>query len=214
MAEPLIILFARAPRLGCVKRRLAAGIGAVAALRFHRAQLARMLLELRPFRAVLAITPDRARFRPAPKIPIIGQGHGDLGARMARAFTRFPRRPVILIGADIPDLDAGILRAAIRHLRAHDAVFGPAADGGYYLVAMSTKRPSAPFANVRWSTEHALADTLKNHPRRHRIAFLPMLADVDSPENLKNHAIIRHCGAAPKPRRLGVVAESVFEPNV
>jgi rSAM/selenodomain-associated transferase 1 len=214
MVEPLVILFARAPRLGCVKRRLAAGIGDVAALRFHRTQLARMLRELRPFHAILAITPDRGRFRPAPGIPIIGQGDGDLGARMARAFAAFPRRPVILVGADIPGLDTGILRAAIQRLRAHDAVFGPAADGGYYLVAMSTKRPSTPFANVRWSTEHALADTLKNHPRRHRVAFLPTLADVDSPENLKNHAIIRHCGIARKPLTLGVVAESVSHPKL
>jgi glycosyltransferase A (GT-A) superfamily protein (DUF2064 family) len=106
------------------------------------------------------------------------------------------------------------LRAAIRLLRAHDAVFGPAADGGYYLIAMSSRRPSAPFANVRWSTEHALADTLKNHRRPHRVAFLPTLADVDSPENLKNHAIIRHCGVASKPIRLGVVAESVSHPKL
>jgi rSAM/selenodomain-associated transferase 1 len=187
MTEPLVILFARAPRLGGVKRRLAAGIGDVAALRFHRVQVARMLREMRGFAAVLAITPDRARFAPAPRIPVIGQGQGDLGARMTRAFARYRRRPVILVGADIPDLDARILRTAVRALRGHDAVFGPAADGGYYLVGMTARRPSAPFAGVRWSTEYALADTLANFWRRHRAAFLPVLADVDTPENLKNH---------------------------
>jgi rSAM/selenodomain-associated transferase 1 len=186
MAKPLIILFARAPRLGCVKRRLAAGIGDVAALRFHRAQLARMLRELRPFDAVLAITPDRARLRPSPKIPIINQGAGDLGARMHAAFKKYPRRKIILIGADIPGLNAATLRAAIRALRAHDAVFGPATDGGYYLVGMSTCRPQKPFANVRWSTEHALADTLQNFARK-RVAHLPLLMDVDTAETLKNH---------------------------
>jgi len=187
MAEPLVILFARAPRLGGVKRRLAAGIGEVAALRFHRGQVARMLREIRRFASVLAITPDRARFQPAPCVPVIAQGHGDLGVRMARAFARYRRRPVILVGADIPDLDAEILRAAVRALRGHDAVFGPAADGGYYLVGMTARRPSAPFAGVRWSSEYALADTLANFPRRHRVALLPVLADVDTPENLKNH---------------------------
>jgi rSAM/selenodomain-associated transferase 1 len=187
MAKPIIILFARAPRLGTVKRRLAAGIGDVAALRFHRTQLARILRELRPFDATLAITPDRAKFRPTPKIPIINQGAGDLGTRMARAFAKFPRRPTILIGADIPGLNAATLRAAIRALRAHDAVFGPATDGGYYLVGMSPRRPTTPFAHVRWSTEHALADTLKNFPRPHRIAALAPLTDIDTAENLKNH---------------------------
>src|SRR5947209_1270059 len=34
-----LIVFARAPRLGTVKRRLARGIGAMAALRFYRGQL-------------------------------------------------------------------------------------------------------------------------------------------------------------------------------
>jgi rSAM/selenodomain-associated transferase 1 len=186
MAEPLMILFARAPRLGVVKRRLAAGIGDVAALRFYRLQLGRMLREMRDFDSLLAITPDRARFRPAPRIPVIGQGRGDLGMRMARAFARYRRRTVVLVGADIPDLDAGTLRAAVQALRGHAAVFGPAVDGGYYLVGMTARRPSAPFAGVRWSSEYALADTLKNF-RRHRVAMLPVLADVDTPENLKNH---------------------------
>jgi rSAM/selenodomain-associated transferase 1 len=214
MVEPLIILFARAPRLGCVKRRLAAGIGQAAALRFYRNQLARIMRELRPFDAVLALTPDRAKFRPAPKMPIIGQRHGDLGTRMHNAFAKFRRRPVILIGADIPDLNAAMLRAACRALRGHDAVFGPAEDGGYYLVGMSPRRPATPFAKTRWSTEHALADTLKNFPRPRRIAALPVLADIDTQENLKNHRIIRHCSATQKPVTLGVVAESVSHPNL
>jgi rSAM/selenodomain-associated transferase 1 len=207
MAEPLIILFARAPRLGGVKRRLAAGIGDVAALRFHRNQLARILRELRGFNAVIAITPDRAKFRPPPGIPLINQGHGDLGARMSRAFRRYPKCPVILIGADIPDLSAAHLRQAAKFLRHHDAVFGPATDGGYYLMAMSARRPSAPFANVRWSTEHAMADTEKNF-RRLRIAKLPVLSDIDTEENLKNHLHSKHCRAARKPVTLRVVGPS------
>jgi rSAM/selenodomain-associated transferase 1 len=195
MAKPVIILFARAPRLGCVKRRLAAGIGAVPALRFHRNQLSRITRQIRRFNAVIAITPDRAKLHPPPRLPLINQGPGDLGARMTRAFRRYPKRPVILIGADIPDLTAAHLRQAAKLLRHHDAVFGPATDGGYYLVAMSARRPGAPFARVRWSTEHALADTATNF-RRLRIAKLPALADIDTEENLKNHTHTKHCRAA------------------
>lgn len=195
MAKPLIILFARAPRLGCVKRRLAAGIGAVAALRFYRNALSRMIRELKGFEAVIAVTPDRARFRTTSSHIVIGQGHGDLGVRMARAFRTSPRRRVILIGADIPDLVAGDLYAAARALLHHDAVFGPAADGGYYLVGMGRRRPAAPFADVRWSSADALADTLGNF-KHLRVAILRTLHDVDTAENLKNQTHVQHCSAA------------------
>ena len=60
------MVFARAPRLGAVKRRLARDIGQRAALRFHVATMTRLLRALRAdrrFRTVLAVTPDRARFR-------------------------------------------------------------------------------------------------------------------------------------------------------
>jgi rSAM/selenodomain-associated transferase 1 len=189
-ASPVVILFARAPRLGGVKRRLAAGIGPVPALRFYRNQLARIARDLRPFNAVLAITPDRAKFRPALPFPVINQGHGNLGVRMASAFRHFPRRRVILIGADIPGLAAHDIRQAAKRLRHHDAVFGPATDGGYYLVAMAARRPTAPFANVRWSTRHALADTEKNF-RHLRVARLRVLQDVDTAEDLRESPLRR-----------------------
>jgi rSAM/selenodomain-associated transferase 1 len=195
MARPLIILFARAPRLGCVKRRLAAGIGAVPALRFYRNALSRIIRELKPFDAVIAVTPDRAKIAAASRCSAIGQGHGDLGVRMARAFRKFPRRRVILIGADIPGLVAADLRAAASQLLHHDAVFGPAADGGYYLVGMGRRRPADPFDNVRWSSPDALADTLGNF-RHVRVATLRTLQDVDTAENLKNQTGVQHCSAA------------------
>ena len=70
-------------------------------------------------------------------------------------------------------------RAAFRALGSAHAAFGPAADGGYWLVAMSPRRPAHPFAAVRWSTEHALADTLANFGGR-RVALLRTLHDVDT----------------------------------
>jgi rSAM/selenodomain-associated transferase 1 len=181
-----VILFARAPRLGQVKRRLAAGVGDVPALRFYRNALGRILRELRRLRGfeiALAITPDRAAIRPPAPFAMIGQGHGCLDIRMSRAFRRYPGRLVLLIGADIPGLDNPVLRAGAKALRAHDAVFGPAADGGYYLVGMGARRPARPFAAVRWSSPHALADTLKNFAGR-RVARLRMLQDVDTAADL------------------------------
>jgi rSAM/selenodomain-associated transferase 1 len=179
------LVFARAPRLGAVKRRLARGIGERAALRFHCATVRRLLRVLtadRRFRTVLVLSPDHARFRPIPPVARIGQGGGDLGIRMDRACRRFPRRRVAVVGSDIPDVTAGDLVRAFRALGRADAAFGSAEDGGYWLVALSPRRPARPFARVRWSSEHALSDTLANFAGR-RIAFLRTLRDVDTQED-------------------------------
>jgi hypothetical protein len=177
-----VVVFARAPRLGAVKRRLAAEIGARAALRFHTATLTHLLRVLsadRRFRTVLAVTPDRARLRLPHHVSRIAQGRGDLGQRMERAFQRFPCRRVAIIGCDIPDANAGDVATAFRSLGRADAVFGPAADGGYWLVGMSPRRPAHPFAAVRWSSQHALADTLANF-RARQVTLLRVLHDVDT----------------------------------
>lgn len=201
--KPVAIVFARAPRLGAVKRRLAREAGDRAALRFHQATLAALLRGLardRRFRTVLALTPDRA-FYPVPRrAGRIGQERGDLGQRMARAFRRFPHRRVALVGCDIPALGAGDLHAAFRALGRARAVFGPAADGGYWLVGMGPLRPARPFAGVRWSTGTALADTLRNF-RRHPPALLRTLADVDTAGDLARVSGSRAASSpAPRPR--------------
>jgi glycosyltransferase A (GT-A) superfamily protein (DUF2064 family) len=58
-------------------------------------------------------------------------------------------------------------------------VFGRALDGGYWLVGMRRRpRVLQAFANVRWSSEHALLDTLA-HLRHVAVAFVATLPDVD-----------------------------------
>jgi hypothetical protein len=181
-----VVVFARAPRLGAVKRRLAREIGARAALNFHRSTLTRLvraLLADRRFNTVLALTPDRAQCRLPFCAARIDQGAGDLGVRMHRACARYPRGRVAIIGSDIPDATASDVVSAFRALGRADAVFGPAADGGYWLVALSPRRPARPFAAVRWSTDHALADTLANFAGR-RLAMLRTLRDVDTAADL------------------------------
>jgi rSAM/selenodomain-associated transferase 1 len=181
MSRPVVIIFTRIPRLGVGKRRLARQIGDRAALNLSRTLLQKLLRRLRPLRGVtriIAATPDHhAKFH-APGWTRLPQGRGDLGARMQRAIARFPRRPVVLIGSDIPGITQADLRAALHVLRGHHAVFGPAADGGYWLIGQSARRPATPFANTRWSSAHALADTSRNFPRR-RIKLLRPLADID-----------------------------------
>jgi hypothetical protein len=86
---------------------------------------------------------------------------------------------VALMGCDIPDAGAADVRAAFRRLGTADAVFGPAEDGGYWLIALGPRRPGDLFGDARWSTDHALADTLAQF-RHHRVGFVRRLADVDT----------------------------------
>jgi len=186
---PTLVLFGKAPRFGTVKRRLARVIGPVEALRFHRTQMHRLTRTLGRdprWRTVWAVTPPLSGpWRGG--LPLLDQGHGDLGQRMwrtlhAAAKTAPAAAPVVLIGTDIPAVTPAHIARAFALLRTADVVFGPAEDGGFWLVGLSRRRPlPSPFTGVRWSTADALADTLTNlgaGPCR-RIAFADRLADRD-----------------------------------
>jgi uncharacterized protein len=181
-----VIVFARAPTLGSGKRRLAREVGDIAALRFERLMLARLLRRLgrdRRWRLQVAVTPDRACFRPRlwPRgVPIAGQGRGDLGRRMRRALAACPPGPAVLVGTDIPALAANHIADAFRLLGNHDLVFGPAADGGFWLVGARRSLCLPPlFGAVRWSSPAALDDVLANLPARISVGFAATLEDVD-----------------------------------
>ncbi|HEV2303183.1 MAG TPA: DUF2064 domain-containing protein, partial [Stellaceae bacterium] len=132
------------------------------------------------------VTPDRA-FAALPRrrgrVAAVPQGRGDLGARMRRALARSATRPAVLIGGDIPGITARHIAEAFRRLRRHDLVFGPAEDGGFWLVgARPMRHLPAMFADVRWSSPGALADTLAGLPRRLSVGFAARLEDVDDGE--------------------------------
>ena len=184
-----VVIFARRPRLGQVKTRLAADIGPVETLRFYRSALGavtRRLLAGQGWTTWLAVTPDDSAFEPRT-FPsgawCMPQGNGDLGERMARCLTRFGPNPAIIVGSDIPDLDRRHIAAAFDALRRNDLVFGPSDDGGYWLVgAAQGARVGALFEDVRWSSEYALSDTLENVRPCVRVAMLQTLADIDDGE--------------------------------
>ncbi len=187
MARDTVYVFARAPRLGAVKRRLARGIGDRAALRFYLATLRRLVRALardRRFRTVLAVTPDHGFLAGLPGVARVAQGRGDLGQRMARVLRRSRRGRAAIVGSDIPAAMPADLGTCFRALGRADACFGPAADGGYWLVAVGPRRPARPFAGVRWSSEHALADTLANFAGR-TVALLRTLNDVDIAKDME-----------------------------
>jgi rSAM/selenodomain-associated transferase 1 len=179
-----VIVMVKAPVAGLVKTRLASSIGSIEAVRFYRSVMSRVVNRVsrdHRWRTYLAIAPDSyLRERIFPIGPIrISQGRGNLGQRMQRLFELPNRGPTIIIGSDVPDINAAHIAGAFSLLKRNDVVFGPTDDGGFWLVGLK-RTLSVPriFSNVRWSTEHALADTCENIDQR--IGFAAQLSDVDT----------------------------------
>jgi rSAM/selenodomain-associated transferase 1 len=159
-----LIIFAKSPRLGRVKRRLAADIGAVEALRFYRHNLASTVRKLGyDPRWQCWLFVDRGLGRWPEAIRRRFQVRKDLGARMENALRTLPAGAVVLIGSDIPCVSPNDIWKAFTGLRKSGVIFGPAEDGGFWLVGLANRR-TAPglFRNVRWSTESTLADCIGN----------------------------------------------------
>lgn len=189
--RPTLVIMTKEPRPGRVKTRLAQGIGTIPATWWFRHQSARLIRSLRDPRwwIVLAVAPDRAVRSPMfpADLPRLPQGGGDLGQRMARMLkAAAPYGPVCLIGADIPGITPARIARALAALGSHDAVFGPATDGGYWLVGARhpARLPHGLFQGVRWSSEHALSDSVATLTGW-RIAQADTLQDVDTAADLR-----------------------------
>jgi len=185
-----LVIMVKAPRMGRVKTRLARDIGAVAAWVFYRRTVSAITSRLYDPRWAcwLSVSPDRARFQ-ARAWPArwrrFAQGQGDLGARMLRPMAQLSPGPIVIIGADIPGIQSDHIAAAFTALKENNFVFGPATDGGFWLVG-ATRFPRLidPFQGVAWSTDQALGETLANLPDGTRVGFLETLNDVDDARDL------------------------------
>lgn len=206
-----VILFLREPRLGRVKSRLARDIGSLPALRHYRTFCTAVLRAAGAgpgWRLWLAVTPDRF-VRVRRTWPALGrrrfrrlkQGRGDLGRRMARALAAPPPGAAMIVGTDVPDVDRGALREAFAALKRSDAVFGPADDGGYWLVGLSARarplaRGRALFRDVRWSGPHALADSKRSLGGRN-VGEIRTLQDIDTGADLARRHLSARRGPSP-----------------
>lgn len=195
MTEPArrsVLIYAKPPRMGLAKTRLARSLGSHAeAQRISRMTTARTLRAASDLRwtTILYAAPDRhlsdtlGGLWPL-SLPRASQGQGGLGDRLLKGLMEAPRGPVLFIGADAPDISSHLIWCAFRALLTHDAVFGPASDGGFWLFGMDRPlRLRSPFHPVRWSGPHAMQDTAANLPPASRIAWLPTLIDIDEAED-------------------------------
>jgi rSAM/selenodomain-associated transferase 1 len=191
-----VVVMAKAPVAGFAKTRLIAALGATGAAALAERLLGHAVAQalaagLGP--VVVCCAPDAnhpafAGLAAVPGLALSCQPQGDLGARMAQAFSQglAVSRRVLLMGTDAPALDAAVLQRAALALEAVDAVFVPALDGGYALVGLRRPAPSL-FDGMAWSTATVMADT------RQRLAAaglrhseLPPLADIDDAADLQH----------------------------
>ncbi len=191
-----LILFARFPVAGKVKTRLIPALGAEGAAALHRR------LVLRSLRTAHALCQSEnveleIRFAGDDANPMqhwLGDGwlcrpqcEGDLGQRMAGAFADSFREgspATVIIGSDCPSLTPETLATAFESLRTNPVVFGPATDGGYYLIGLTKFVPEL-FQGIAWGTETVLAQSLENLKRLgNKPALLQSLDDLDRPEDM------------------------------
>ena len=191
-----LIIFGRYPVPGNTKTRLIPALGPVGAANLQRRLTEQIFLTAKGFatRHNTTIeccfeggTPQKVR-RWLGSIPTLSfQQAGDLGWRMRAALfdaLNNGSKRVVLVGTDIPGVNAGILKQAFAGLLKHDIVLGPSTDGGYWLIGL--KRPIDLFQNIDWSTPRVFKQTLAQVRQMGlTIHLLKFLSDVDNPEDLR-----------------------------
>ncbi len=191
MTQQLIMVFLRHPEKGKVKTRLAATIGEDRALEVYERLLSHTLatVSVMPFDKQAWFADGRGKGDAWEKagFKIHAQQEGDLGKRMAQAFSRaFTEgyEQVVIIGTDCPGLTADLLNEAIELLATHDVVIGPADDGGYYLLGMRGPFLRL-FDGIRWSTDSVSRET-EQLCVEHKLSYtmLRPLGDIDREEDL------------------------------
>ncbi|GAA4949318.1 TIGR04282 family arsenosugar biosynthesis glycosyltransferase [Algibacter agarivorans] len=189
MNKELVIVFVKNIKLGKVKTRLAKTIGNQGAFEVYSE-----LVKVTEKATTNLVADKRIYFSDAVvdtkwknDYKAVQEGI-DLGERMKNAFNKgfadgYER--IVLIGSDLPDITAEHINQGLKALKDSAGVFGPAEDGGYYLIGLS-KMHDFVFNNKPWSQTSLLEETLKELKVNH-LAFttLETLNDIDTFEDLE-----------------------------
>lgn len=186
-----LAIFAKTPLPGRVKTRLSPSLSPVQSADLYRCMLLDTLDRVRALSADMILFHEgpAAFFREAaPGVPLVAQAAGGLGARLEHACDTLRSQgygPRVVIGTDAPDLPISYIEEAFRTLeQGSDAVFGPAGDGGYYLVGLRDGYGSL-FRDVPWSSEKVLEKSLAQAKASGFSApLLPPWHDLDCYEDL------------------------------
>lgn len=213
--DTTICVFAKPPYPGTAKTRLISRLGAEGAALVARALLQDTLdgmASIPEMRLVIASTEpfDTEVFG---QFPVWIQPEGDLGMRLEHILRRALSQSVraIAVGADTPGITAVSISDVSQELRVADAVFGPAEDGGFYLVGLR-QCPEGLFRNIRWSRRETLEDAIARIAQKGMsYSLAERWFDVDTPEDLMRAARLIQSGEIVAPclnealRALGIL---------
>ncbi len=197
-----VIVFAKNPKLGFCKTRLAKNIGDQRAMDFFVDSM-KIVAE-----SVFGVGCDvfvyfagelpgeeSETFKIWEKAEWRLQVDEDLGVRMFEAFSSvygMGYQKILLVGTDCPEMDENVLREGFSTLKSKDVVYGPANDGGYYLVGFGKDFDDSYkglFEGFEWSTDKVLEESLKRCDEIGlKYALLKELVDVDYYEDLEDVA--------------------------
>lgn len=195
MSQQKLIIFSRYPEPGKTKTRLIPALGAEGAAQLQRQMTEDTVKKAKVLQEQYFIGVE-VHFVGGNEMLIeewlgddlqyVAQVEGDLGQKMAAAFTAAfteGMQQVVIIGIDCPDLTTELLVQAFRALSKVDLVLGEAADGGYYLIGLS--RFLSLFKGISWGTGEVFQKTLDLAKKEgSSFSILPVLNDIDSPEDL------------------------------
>jgi len=197
----VVAVLTRAPSRGGGKSRLFAALGCAP----DEALLSALLLDtldgatLPGTTRVIAVEPADAcedvRALVSGEIRVVPQAVGTLGDRMRTTMSELfggGAGVVVLIGSDLPDITPDVIEHAVAHLaRDPDSlVLGPAADGGYYLIA-ATREPDV-FDAIDWGSPQVLEQTRAAAARRgQQVQLIEPMRDVDTPDDLWSVVALR-----------------------
>lgn len=205
-APDRLIVFTRYPKAGSTKTRLIPSLGAAGAAKLQQKLTEHVFLEARRLEENLQVAIEVHYCGGTRKkmsawlgpCTLVRQAAGDIGARMAAAFSHTfaaGTQKAILVGSDIPDISTRLLQQAFRSLSTADVVLGPSHDGGYYLIGFTASEVHTLlpllFEKMSWSTKTLFAVTMNRlKAAGYTVATLPRLTDIDRPDDL-DHARAR-----------------------
>ena len=194
-----VLFFTKYPEPGKVKTRLTPFLSGREAAEVHRLLAEHTVGELKRMKTDFFVCyhPPRLRRRfegwLGRELTYLPQSGRELGGRMKNAFQRafqmgYDR--IILIGSDIPDITAELMKDSFRVLAGKGAVIGPSKDGGYYLIGFQKEHFSGDvFKGLKWGTDSVYADTRSYLNRKFEaVGLMPELADIDTIEDLSGFA--------------------------
>ncbi len=193
MSKQALIIFAKYPEPGNVKRRLADSIGTQKAFAVYCFLLENVLKQAQKNNADTFLFIDRKTAIPHPLFAPYGfdeyeQEGAHLGEKMANAFRLIFEQgytQILLVGSDIYELNNALFEQAFAALQRVDVVLAPANDGGYYMIGMNRLYAEL-FRFKEWSHPAVFANTLSRIKQKNlSYVVLPERIDIDTEEDLK-----------------------------